>query len=433
MILYTVKRGDSLYSIARRYGTDVETLTRDNGLARPEALSVGEILVIPEPKSVYTVREGDTLYSVAQQFGVSVGELWRNNPFLGGGRTLPVGARLTVVGEEPLQDREISLNTYVYPSVDRVALRTILPYLTYLTVLGYGMEEDGTLIEPQNDGEIVELAREYGVAPILQIAGVGSDGAFSGALAAHVLSNEQTASTLLSEIETLLSEKRYRGVEMDLEGLPAEYGEVYAAWIDALRTRLAPSGRTVFVSLAPRNTETDADWYGGVQDVRRLGEVTDGATLSAYGWGYALGDPMAVSPLPEVREAVSYVGERMPPAQVMLGLSQYGYHWTLPFIEGESRARPIDHAESMALAREKRAAITYDETARAPYIRWFEREGGRAREHMAWFENAQSLTDRLALVEEYGLGGVSVWNGMRYTPWLWQQLAHAYPIRKIWE
>ena len=105
MVIYTVKNGDTLYTIARRYGVEAQILARDNDLKDPHALSVGETLVILQPKSVYTVGEGENLYGVAQRFGVSVGELWRNNPFLGGKTELDVGEILTIVPEKPTQTR----------------------------------------------------------------------------------------------------------------------------------------------------------------------------------------------------------------------------------------------------------------------------------------------------------------------------------------
>lgn len=433
MVIYTVKRGDSLYHIARRFGKDVDALARDNGLARPEALSVGETLVIREPKSVYTVKKGDTLYAIAQRFGVSVGDLFRSNPFLGGKHEIREGDALTVVPEPPRSTREIAVNTYVYPSVDRDVLRRTLPYLTYLTVLGGGVESDGTLIEPQGDEEIVELARAYGVAPILQIAGADETGGISGALAEHVLTDERAASTLLAEIENALSQKRYRGVQMDFQGLSERAAEAYPVWIASLRERLSPMGRSVFASIAPSGEGDTRDWYGGIQQPAELLETSDAVDLAAYGWGYAYGEPMAVSPMPEVRQAVEALLGEGDPSRILLGLSQYGYDWPLPFAPKTDRARSLDTREATAAAREHRAAIGYDETVEAPFARWFAREGGRTREHVMWFENARSIAARLGLVEEYGLGGISVWNGMRYFPQLWQILAATYPIRKIWE
>ncbi|MCI9221433.1 MAG: LysM peptidoglycan-binding domain-containing protein [Lachnospiraceae bacterium] len=72
---YTVRPGDSLWLIARRYGTTVEAIKSLNGLAS-DALDVGWVLRIPTAQSgdygEYTVRAGDTLWVIARRFGTTV-------------------------------------------------------------------------------------------------------------------------------------------------------------------------------------------------------------------------------------------------------------------------------------------------------------------------------------------------------------------------
>lgn len=81
---YTVESGDSLYSIANKFGTDVDTIKRINNLNN-NLLSVGQILQIPssyeteEPPTEdyfnYKVVSGDSLYSIARNFNTTVDEI----------------------------------------------------------------------------------------------------------------------------------------------------------------------------------------------------------------------------------------------------------------------------------------------------------------------------------------------------------------------
>ncbi len=91
-INYTVKKGDTLYDIAKTNNVDVNTIIKDNSLSSPN-LSVGQVLkirnedsVIEEcygsdyasPESVtnlYTVKKGDNLYSIAKRYGTSVSSI----------------------------------------------------------------------------------------------------------------------------------------------------------------------------------------------------------------------------------------------------------------------------------------------------------------------------------------------------------------------
>ena len=76
---YTVKAGDTLYSIANKYGLTVSELEQLNNLTS-DVLSIGQILnvsnsVIPTPSNTYTVKSGDSLYSIAKQYGITVDAL----------------------------------------------------------------------------------------------------------------------------------------------------------------------------------------------------------------------------------------------------------------------------------------------------------------------------------------------------------------------
>lgn len=83
-ITYTVKSGDSLYSIASRYNTTVNTLKSFNDLST-NLLSIGQVLKIPmkdieeevDTSSYieYVVKSGDSLYSIANKYNISVSEL----------------------------------------------------------------------------------------------------------------------------------------------------------------------------------------------------------------------------------------------------------------------------------------------------------------------------------------------------------------------
>ena len=89
-IVYTVKKGDNLYSIARKYGTSVDDIKRYNGLT-DNLLDVGDRLVIPcedggsEYKPLennyisYTVQKGDSLYSIAKKYNTTVDKIMDDN------------------------------------------------------------------------------------------------------------------------------------------------------------------------------------------------------------------------------------------------------------------------------------------------------------------------------------------------------------------
>ncbi|WP_173916882.1 LysM peptidoglycan-binding domain-containing protein [Halobacillus sp. Marseille-Q1614] len=82
---YTVKAGDTLYSIARSLGVTVQELTAANNITNPNLITIGQVLKIPienQPPStgaLYTVKSGDTLYSISRNFNVTVNDIAKVN------------------------------------------------------------------------------------------------------------------------------------------------------------------------------------------------------------------------------------------------------------------------------------------------------------------------------------------------------------------
>ena len=114
---YTVKKGDTLYGIAREYGISVDELKRVNNLTS-NTLTIGEVLVIPEieesetpDENIYIVKSGDTLYSIANRYGMTVDELKALNNLTS--NSLSIGQQLVVS-----DGNAATLDTYTVKSGD---------------------------------------------------------------------------------------------------------------------------------------------------------------------------------------------------------------------------------------------------------------------------------------------------------------------------
>ena len=99
---YTVKSGDSLYNIARRYETTVDEIIKLNKLSTIN-LSIGQKLLVPEtgeavtslPSYInYTVQRGDSLYSIARKYNTTVNDILKDNNL--NTSTLSIGQNLKI-------------------------------------------------------------------------------------------------------------------------------------------------------------------------------------------------------------------------------------------------------------------------------------------------------------------------------------------------
>ena len=124
MFLYTVKKGDTLYSIARVYGINVDSIKNLNYLTSNN-LYIGQVLRIPEiytkPDDMYVpdyvnykVKRGDTLYSIAKAYGVTVDSLIQDNALknnsLTVGQNLKIRTNNTMIVEECFGEEYVPSN-----------------------------------------------------------------------------------------------------------------------------------------------------------------------------------------------------------------------------------------------------------------------------------------------------------------------------------
>lgn len=425
MVIHTVKAGETIYSIARTYGVPAPRLISDNGLTTPDELAVGQTIVILYHDKVHIVTEGETLTSIAEANGTTVYQLLRNNPALDGLPQIYPGQALVVSYSGAGGLGDYSITGYAYQFIDRDVLRKTLPYLTYLTVFGYGFHEDGTLVSIDDD-EVVDSARAYGVGPILLLSTIGDDGKFNSARSTALIQNSGLASKVTDALLEVMRSKGYVGIDVDFEYIPATDREAYIEFLRALTDRMHAEGYTVSVDLAPKTRDDMPGLLYEGLDYKAIGEIVDFVLLMTYEYGYKYSEPMAVAPIPEVRAVLEYAVTQIPREKINMGVPNYAYDWPLPYVKGETAARTLGVVEATEQAFDVGSEILYDERARSPYYN-YTRDAVR---HEVWLENANSIDAKLRLAAEFELNGVSVWNVMKFFPGLWLVGNQLYNIRR---
>mgnify|MGYP001010535989 FL=1 len=204
MLIHIVQKDETISAIAQSYNVPIERLIQDNGITAPYDLVVGQTLVIVYPKEIYIVESGDTLAGIADAHGITLMELLRNNPHLSDREFIYPGEPL-VIRYEDEKIMKISTNGYAYPFIDHKLLRKILPYLTYLTIFNYRITPKGELIDIE-DEELIQIAKGYGVAPIMLVSTFTAQGT-SGEEIAHVIFNN--ISIQITLINNILHIKHY--------------------------------------------------------------------------------------------------------------------------------------------------------------------------------------------------------------------------------
>lgn len=378
MQIYVVREGDSLDSIAAAFAADAQEIAYDNQIPEPYKLAVGQALLVP-----------------------------------GGGSAEP--------------GRAVSVNGYAYPYIQEQVLLETLPYLTTLSVFSYGFTTSGNLVPPRmDDNWMINAAWKQETAPVLVLTPFDQTGMFNNYLISEITHNMTAQQNLIDQMFLTMEEKGFAGIDLDFEYILPQDRVAYADFVANVRTQAAPKGYHVSVALAPK---TSADQRGLLyegKDYRLLGAAADSVLLMTYEWGYTYGPPMAVAPINKVREVVEYAVTEIPTEKIDLGIPNYGYDWTLPFVQGTSRARAIGNVEAVQIAIENDAVIQFDQTAMSPYFH-YEKDGVQ---HEVWFEDVRSMREKFRLIPEYDLRGMGYWQIMRLFRANWLLLADLFDIIK---
>lgn len=380
---------------------------------------------MPEGVAIYIVQRGDTVDSIAAYYGVSVDSVIRDNQIIYP-YELALGQALFIDLGTRQPYRSLRVTGYAYPYINETVLADTLPYLSELAIFSYGFTTAGELIPPQlPDDWMIELALQYGTAPILTLTPLDEQGRFSNYLIHNVVQNQESVDLLIDNLLATMGDKGYQGVDIDFEYILAEDRDAFTEFVRQVAERMRAAGYHTSVALAPK---TSADQQGLLyegKDYRALGEAADHVLLMTYEWGYTYGPPMAVAPLNQVRRVVEYAVTEILPEKIDLGIPNYGYDWPLPFVRGETKATSIGNVQAVRIAIEQDVAIRFDDVAQSPFFT-YQQEA----EHEVWFEDVRSLQGKFDLIREFGLGGCGYWQIMRWFAANWRLLYKNFYIQK---
>lgn len=354
---------------------------------------------------IYVVKEGDSVDQIATQFAVPVQWIIEANQ-LAYPYALAIGQALLILTEPVMTNRGIFANGFAYPFINPWVLRQTLPFLSELSVFSYGFTPEGELIEPVLPVDwMIDEALTYGTSPVITLTPFGPDGNFSNQLIHQMLSNTTARNLLIQNLYEEVLEGGYRGINVDFEYILAEDRDLFTEFVRSVTLMMEELGGEVTVDLAPK---TSADQQGLLyegKDYRALGEAATRVFVMTYEWGYTYGPAMAVAPLDKVRQVLDYAVSEIPREKITMGIPNYGYDWTLPYVRGESKARTIGNIEAVQIAITNQAVIEFDEKSQTPYFHYV--VGNTT--HEVWFEDARSIWAKYNLLREYPLYGFGCW------------------------
>lgn len=423
MLIYTVKPGDTLAGISRRYGLSPLRIAADNGLSDMSRLVPGQNLLINVDSVRYILDEGQTLFSISQEYGVPLDELIKANPGLNPLNLRPGDTVMIPVARREKR-RPILVNGYAYPSINTNSLNCVLPFLTFLSPFSYKLTPTAELVSP-DDSDLIFRAQRSAVMPIMVVTNIFDKG-FSTEVLSVILASEELQERLIGNILSELTGKNYYGVNMDIEYIAPDDRDRYNAFLERVAERLHNEGFIVMSALAPKISADQPGVLYEAHDYAEQGRIVDYVIIMTYEWGYTYGPPLAVSPINEVRRVLDYAVTEIPPEKILMGMPNYGYDWTLPFMRGTA-AQSVSFTQAVDLALRYGVEIQFDEQAQTPYFYYTD----NGTQHVVWFDDPRSIDAKLQLIDDYRLAGASWWTVNRcYVP-NWLVLQNMYETVKL--
>jgi spore germination protein YaaH len=244
---------------------------------------------------------------------------------------------------------------------------------------------------------------------------------FDPAVSNGFLATASGRTTAVSNLVNLAVSNGFAGIDIDLEAVQPGMKTQMSTFISALATALHNQGKKLIISIPPMSADGQPEYLAGY-DYAAIGAAVDYFQLMTYdevgpGWSSSTS---ATWPGPEagldwMKSKLTYAVSRVPAAKVLHGLPTYGYDYSTKNMIYWKGANGVSGYNDIINAH---TVVKHRDTASAtPYATWgtvVQQPDGSEwtttnKQPVLWYDDAQSITAKTALVNTYALGGASVW------------------------
>lgn len=230
---------------------------------------------------------------------------------------------------------------------------------------------------------------------------------------------------LADQIVKAIKDNNLDGIQLDIENVDAAYRDKYTDLVKILREKLS-NDKEVSIAVAANPTGTKTGWTG-LYDYKALAAVSDYLMVMAYDESYP-GDPTPgpVASLPFVEKSIQYAVSQAPADKIVLGVPFYGRYWNQ---NAAANGSGISAQTLSKLITKYSGSVRFDSVSQSPVATFTIRptdvessiNGNKLEtgDYTVWFENEQSLKQKLKLVSKYNLKGTGSWSLNQETADTW--------------
>jgi len=323
----------------------------------------------------------------------------------------PVGAgtlrRAVTPAPGPPPARPLVVAFSVATAASRASVAAHVAQISLLSPTGLSAAADGSLLgTPDPPAVGTALAQGVPVWPLLQNERFDTDAV------GRLLHDDQASSRLIDALRARAASEGWAGVHLDFESVDPLNRDLFSGFVERLAAAMHQDGRRLAVAVVPHKPD-HVTFYSAAYDLPVIARTADLVTLMAYEEHGPSGQPGAVAGLGWDEEVLAgSLADLGNPGHALLGLPFYARTWA------ESGAPADGYAGALATALgQPGAQVDYDFDADTAFVRPV--VGGRP---VTYFDDADSLARKLALVPPRGLAGIAVWRLGFEDPAFWALL-----------
>jgi spore germination protein len=222
----------------------------------------------------------------------------------------------------------------------------------------------------------------------------------------QLLNNPHATTVLINEMTSAIRFDGYRGINLDFEGMLAADKAPFTAFVQQLATAVHARGAKLIVDVVPHDF-AGVNPYSAAYDIAAIGKAADYVDLMAYDQHGDGGTPGPVAGLDWDHAILEATLPDLNPAHVLLGVPLYGRAWGSAG-GAAAYSNILYNALSVPGAR-----VDYDFSAQTPFI--VSPNGSL----ISYFDDADSLARKVALVHTYNLAGIAAWRLGFEDPGFW--------------
>lgn len=201
-------------------------------------------------------------------------------------------------------------------------------------------------------------------------------------------------------------------LEIDYESLWRKDREAFSAFIQDLAAQLHSRQKKLTVIVEPKTTDVRGD-KAGAMDWKTLAQSADTIKIMAYLYHSPSGRPGPIAPARWVEDIARYALTEIPTEKLSVALTVSGCDWP-----EEAVGKSVDYQKAMDLQKKFRAERKWDVPSNSPFFRYTDNNV----EHEVWYEDAQSIGEKIKRLQGLGINNVGLWRLGSGDPKIWTEV-----------